>query len=205
MTSDVASRRGVLRLGDRLRFDAVEHTVVGLSGVSVRLVADDGTHQVLLAMHLQTAPDFAVLSGAASVSLLPLGLLEAAPTPAVERARWWERHLSEVQTGLSTSAEPHATPRPGYEPERTTLAEREQTKADELTTLGQQISVRTIRRKRAAYAASGLWGLVDARAVKPRSATGRVDERVVAAARTAVAEQTETSTGTRVRVRRRVQ
>lgn len=205
MTADAAARRGVLRLGDRVRFDAAEHTVVGLSGVSVRLAADDGTHQVLLATHLQTAPDFTVLSGAAPVSLPPLGLLEAAPKPAVERARWWEQHLSEVESGVPAGAEPNATPRPGYDPERTTLAEREQTKADELTTLGRQVSVRTIRRKRAAYAASGLWGLVDARAVKPTSATGRVDERVVLAARTALAEQTETSTGTRGRIRRRVQ
>lgn len=201
VTAGGAGRRGVLRLGDRVRFDAAEHTVVGLSGVSVRLAGDDGTHQVLLVTHLQTAPDFTVLSGAALVSLPPLGLREA----AVERARWWERHLTEVETGLPAGAEPDATPRPGYDPDLTTLAEREQAKAAELTARGHQVSVRTIRRRRAAFAASKLWGLVDARAVKPVSPTGRVDERVVVAARQALAEQTETSTGTRGRVRRRVQ
>ncbi len=44
-----AAPRGVLRLGDRVRLDGEEHVVVGLSGTSVRLAGDDGTHQVLLA------------------------------------------------------------------------------------------------------------------------------------------------------------
>lgn len=76
--------------------------------------------------------------------------------------------------------------------------------ADELTALGHAVSRMTIRRRRAAYAASGLWGMVDQRTVREGSPTGRVDERVVAAARQALAEQVDTSTGTRGRVRRRV-
>jgi hypothetical protein len=166
------------------------------------LADDDGAHQVLLVTHLQAAPDFAALSGASPASVPPSGLLQEAPKAAVERARWWERHLVEVELGLPADADPGATPRPGYDTDLTTLPKREQTKAAELTAFGQQVSVRTIRRRRGAYATSGLWGLVDQRAVKPASPTGRVDERVVLAARQALAEQTETSTGTRGRVSR---
>jgi hypothetical protein len=171
-------------------------------GISIRLADDDGAHQVLLVTHLQAAPDFAALSGASPASVPPSGLLQEAPKAAVERARWWERHLVEVELGLPADADPGATPRPGYDTDLTTLPKREQTKAAELTAFGQQVSVRTIRRRRGAYATSGLWGLVDQRAVKPASPTGRVDERVVLAARQALAEQTETSTGTRGRVSR---
>jgi hypothetical protein len=110
MTAGGAARRGVLRLGDRVRFDGVEHTVVGLSGGAVRLAGDDGTDQVVLMTHLQAAPDFALLSGAGPVSLPPLGLLEAAPSAMVEQARWWERQLVEVETGLPPDAEPGVGP-----------------------------------------------------------------------------------------------
>jgi transposase InsO family protein len=202
MSAGGGARRGVLRLGDRVRFDGGEHTVVGLAGASVRLAGDDGVDQVVLLTHLQAAADFTQLSGSGPVCLPPLGLLDAAPAAVVERARWWERHLVEVETGLPPNAEPGATPRPGYDPAEHTLVEREQAKAVELTALGHAVSHRTIRRRRAAYAASGLWGLVDQRAIKQGSPTGRVDERVVTAARRALAEQTDTSTGTRGRVRR---
>jgi hypothetical protein len=46
-------------------FDADEHLVVGLAGTSVRLRADSGIEQVVLAGHLMAAVDFAVLDGAA--------------------------------------------------------------------------------------------------------------------------------------------
>lgn len=197
-------RRGV-RLGDRVRFDGGEHTVVGLSGGAVRLAGDDGLDQVVLVTHLQAASDFTLLAGGGPAPLPPLGLLAAAPPAVAEQARWWERHVVEVETGLSPDAEPDARPRPGYDATEYTLAEREERKAAELAALGHAVSRMTIRRRRAAYAASGLWGLVDQRSIKQASPTGRVDERVVTAARQALTEQTDTSTGTRGRVRRRVE
>ncbi|MFJ9854971.1 hypothetical protein [Streptomyces sp. NPDC101150] len=57
---------------------------------------------------------------------------------------------------------------------------------------------------RARYRSDGLWGLVDGRAVRERSAVGRADERVVAAVRKVLEGQRERSTGTLVRLRRRV-
>ena len=41
--------RPVLHVGDRVVFDGDEHQVVGLSGTSVRLRADSGVQQVVLA------------------------------------------------------------------------------------------------------------------------------------------------------------
>lgn len=96
----VGGHRGVLRLGDRVRFDGGEHTVVGLAGGAVRLAGDDGIDQVVLLTHLQAAADFAHLSGGGPATLPPLGLLDAAPSAVVEQARWWQRHVVEVETGL---------------------------------------------------------------------------------------------------------
>ena len=53
--------RPVLHVGDRVIFDGDEHQVVGLSGTLVRLRADSGVQQVMLAGHLMAAADFAVL------------------------------------------------------------------------------------------------------------------------------------------------
>ena len=53
--------RPVLHVGDRVVFDGDEHQVVGLSGTSVRLRADCGVQQVVLAGHLMAAADFTVL------------------------------------------------------------------------------------------------------------------------------------------------
>jgi hypothetical protein len=39
-------------------------------------------------------------------------------------ARAWERHVVEVKTGLALDAEPGTEPRPGYDPQARTLAQR---------------------------------------------------------------------------------
>ncbi|MEU5845717.1 Mu transposase C-terminal domain-containing protein [Saccharopolyspora shandongensis] len=199
----------VLRTGDRVRFDGQEHTVVGLSGTAVRLVGDDAVSSVVSVGHLQSAPDFDVVAtagGAYSPALLAsVGRLESVPDSVLERARWWEGHIAEVETGLPPGASSEARPRPEYDPATTTLADRDAAKAAELTALGYQVSSGTIRRRRSSYATSGLWGLIDQRAMKANSPTGRVDDRVVDAVRQAMAEETTRSSGTRVRLRRRVE
>lgn len=94
------ARAGVLRIGDRVRFDGCEHTVVGLSGTSVRLAADDGAGSVVSWVHLQSAADFVVLTGSPAPVLPPFGLLETVPDRVLERARWWERHIVETADRL---------------------------------------------------------------------------------------------------------
>jgi transposase InsO family protein len=105
----------------------------------------------------------------------------------------------EVETGLPPNSLPGATPRAGFDPANTTIAERDQAKAAELG-----VSLRTVKARRARYARQGLWGLVDQRAVRLSEATGRADARLVAAIRQVVDAETDTSTGTRSRLIRRV-
>jgi transposase InsO family protein len=125
--------------------------------------------------------------------------LDGLPVKVLEEAREWERHIMEVETGLPPNSLPGATPRAGFDPANTTIAERDQAKAAELG-----VSLRTVKARRARYARQGLWGLVDQRAVRLSEATGRADARLVAAIRQVVDAETDTSTGTRSRLIRRV-
>ena len=191
--------RAVLRPGDGVSFDGGEHQVLALTGTSVRLRAQDGGEQVVLASYLMAAPDFAVTGGEPVLRVDSFGLLDSLPGEVLAAARDWERHVVEVDTGLAPGAEPGTTPRPEYDPQATTLAQRTQAKAAELG-----VGVRTVNRMRAQYARQGLWGLVDRRAVRAQEATGRADARLVAVARQVIEAKTHASTGTRGRLIRRV-
>jgi hypothetical protein len=169
----------VLRVGDRLRFDGAQHTVVGLSGSLVRLVADDGSVAVLAVAHLLDAADFAIVGASPRVCLPQFALLDTLPEKVVARARWWERHVVEVDTGTTPDAGEDARPRPEYDPSRRNLAQREEAKAAELSAQGHPCSRATIRRRRRDYAAEGVWGLVDRRSARESAPFGRGDPRVV--------------------------
>ncbi|WP_214367033.1 Mu transposase C-terminal domain-containing protein [Pseudonocardia sp. H11422] len=190
--------RPVLRVGDRVGFDGEEHLVTGLAGTSVRLRADSGAEQVVLAGHLMSAPDFAVLDGAGLPAVGPFGLLESLPAEVVADAERWRDHLVEIETGLPPDPAPGARPRGGYDPQTTALADRQRAKAVELG-----VGVRTIERKRARYAAQGLWGLVDQRAARTFDVAGQADARLVEVLRELIAAETNASTGTRSRLIRR--
>ena len=192
------ARAAVLRPGDRVHYDGGEHQVIALAGTSVRLRADDGGEQVVLAAHLMACPEFAVVGGAPAPAVEPFGLLESLPPTVIEAAREWERHVVEVETGLPPNPSPGAIPRSGYDPATTTMVARDRAKAAELG-----VSLRTVQIRRASYAKQGLWGLVDRRAARGIEATGRVDARLVAVLRELVDAETDTSTGTRSRLIRR--
>jgi hypothetical protein len=100
--------------------------------------------------------------------------------------------------GESGSAGP---PRAQYDPDTRTLAQREEAKAAELSAAGMRTSAVTVRRMRARYRQDGAWGLVDHRAIRPRSVLGRADERVVAALREVLEAGRERSSGTLGRLR----
>jgi transposase InsO family protein len=191
--------RAVLRPGDWVSFDGGEHQVLALAGTSVRLRAQDGAEQVVLASYLMAAPDFTVTGGDPVPGVEPFGLLDSLPGKVLAAAREWERHVVEVETGLAPDAEPGTEPRPGYDPQARTLAQRTEAKAAELG-----VGVRTVNRMRAQYAHQGLWGLVDRRAVRAHEATGRADARLVAVTRQVIEAETHASTGTRGRLIRRV-
>jgi hypothetical protein len=48
---------GVLRPGDRVRFDGADHLVVALTGTLVRLRSDGGTEAVVLAAYMMASPE----------------------------------------------------------------------------------------------------------------------------------------------------
>lgn len=129
--------------------------------------------------------------------LPPHGLLDTLPAAVVEQARWWEGHILEVLHGWSPDAAPGSVPRPEFDPARHSLAAREAVKAAELRAAGRKVSARTIKDRRQRYEARGLLGLVDHRAMRPNTTTGRVDPRVVEAMRAAIggAENASTRTG----------
>ncbi|MFE7541055.1 Mu transposase C-terminal domain-containing protein [Streptomyces platensis] len=172
-------------MGAQVTFEDRSWQVAALAGGRVYLAADDGATACLMAAHLVAAPGFSVIGRAAAQPVAP-ALWETVPLAAQERAMAWQRHIREVETGLPGGPESGA-PRPEYDPQRFTLAEREHAKAQELAGLGwARASRTTVQRMRLVYGRHGLWGLVDKRHLRAPSPTGRTDERVVSAVLEAV-------------------
>jgi len=186
----------VLRVGDRVRFDGLTQTVVGLSGTLVRLADEQGRSSVVHLPYLLAADGFEHLGERAAAPVLPAGSLHGVPLEVIEEAQWWERHVVEVITGRPPEAEAGAQPRLGYDPAMRSLVQREQAKAAELAAQGRGVSIRTLQRRRQRYEAQGLAGLIDWRADRHRSLHGRADARVVEALGQAIEEATDRSTRT---------
>ncbi|WP_307840970.1 hypothetical protein [Streptomyces sp. GESEQ-4] len=200
------SGRAALRVGDQVRLDERLHTVVGLSGTLVRLADEAGRASLVLLPHLLAAEGFEFLGQRdGSPVVAPFALLDTVPPLEAEKATAWEQHLLELESGRQSGIGAGAGPRPEYDPARHTLEERIAAKATELRALGWTVSARTVERMRTRYRDQGVWGLVDHRKTRLSSPTGRADERVVAAVADVLAAQVEDSTGTRGRVRRRVE
>lgn len=134
--------------------------------------------------------------GGAVTALPPHALLDTLPASVVEQARWWEGHILEVLHGLLPEAVPGSVPRPEFDPACHSLAAREAAKAAELQAAGRKVSARTIKDRRQRYEARGLLGLVDHRAMRPSTNTGRVDPRVAEAMREAITAGEGASTRT---------
>ncbi|MFE2463645.1 Mu transposase C-terminal domain-containing protein [Streptomyces sp. NPDC059402] len=167
-------------MGAQVTFEDRVWQVTGLAGGRVHMVAGDGDSACVLASALVAAPGFAVIGASAAPPVVPV-LWEAVPLAAQERALAWLRHIREVETGLP-GGPGSGTPRPEYNPQAFTLAQREASKARELAGLGwARVSRTTVQRMRLVYGRQGLWGLVDKRHLRGPSPTGRADERVVAA------------------------
>ena len=195
----------VLRAGARLRLDGQVHTVCGLDGSSARLADVTGTVTVVALAELLSDPTVEVLTHS-RVPMAPQPMLDQLPPEVFATARWWERHLLEVVTGLAPDAPAGTRPRPAYDPAQRSLRQRELAKHDELRAEGHRVGISTVQRLRYRYERDGIWGLVDQRAGKaPTSPGRRVDPRVVEATRQAIAEETDRSTGTVARLRRRAE
>ncbi|GGR39038.1 hypothetical protein WEB32_32965 [Streptomyces netropsis] len=107
-----SARPGRLRLGDRVMFEKRTYTVVGLTGLRVRLADIHGAGMLIDQVHLQAAEDFAVLGAGERAALGSAALLDHLPEKVAERALWWQHHLIEILTGLPPDAPAGAGPGP---------------------------------------------------------------------------------------------
>ncbi|MEU6721973.1 Mu transposase C-terminal domain-containing protein [Nonomuraea sp. NPDC046802] len=180
------SRPPDLRVGDEVRFTGANHTITAVTGHRIGLADIEGTVFEVDRVALFTDPGFAVLS-TTRAPLPGQGLLDELPAEVVEQARWWELHIIEVLTDLTGS----------------TLRQRELAKVAELKAQGYKVALSTFQRLRLTYETRGLSGLVDQRAARARSL--KTDLRVVEAIGEAVLGETNRSTGTAGRLRRRVE
>ena len=198
------TRHPVLRPGDMLRLGGQTHTVAGLDSATVRLADVTGAVTEVSTAGLLADPSLELVT-ASWARMAPQPTLERLPAEAVENARWWERHLTEVITGVPPGSPPGTGPRPEYDPARRSLRQRELAKHSELTRAGHRVGLSTLKRLRARYERDGLWGVIDHRAARRTAPAGYVDPRVVEATRQAIEQETGRSTGTVGRLRRRVE
>ncbi|MFD9495150.1 Mu transposase C-terminal domain-containing protein [Streptomyces sp. NPDC102256] len=126
----------------------------------------------------------------------PTGRIAEFPESAAEQARWWEGHILEVLDGLPPDVPAGTVPRPEFDPERHSLAQRERAKAAQLTSAGHAITASGIKQRRQRYQRDGLVGLADGRSAKQMPSFGRVAPAVVEAIREAIEETAEASSKT---------
>jgi putative transposase len=195
------SRPRVLRTGDDILLNGELHTVEAVSGTAVRLADVTGTVSEMPAAGLLASPGFA-FSSSMPAPLPPSGLLDGIAEEEAGRARWRERHITEILTGLAPEHAPGTVPKAEYDPARFSLRQRELAKIAGLEAAGHTTSHATVKRLRLAYQQKGLWGLVDQRSARQPRLAGRADERVVAAIRQAIGGEEDRSTGTRARLRK---
>ena len=196
----------VLAPGDEIRLSGQTWRVVALDGTSARLVDVTGAAMVMLTGQLLADPGFELVASQRRV-LPAVSGLDDLPGEVRASARWWEQHLAEVVTGIPPDALPGTAPQPEYDPRHRSLRQRELAKHAELTAAGHEVALSTLQRLRRRYELEGTWGLVDRRYAAARRGGGpggRADPRVVEATRRAISEQTDRSTSTVGRLRRRV-
>lgn len=182
------SRPGDIEADAQVKLGEEVWTVAGLAEGLVHLVGAAGRRQSMPLSQLLTAPGFELV-GPAKAALPPQGAMDLLSEAELAKARWWEAHIlavlepDAVSTGKS-------------------LRQREIAKVAELVADGHEVRLNVFQRKRHRYETEGLMGLVDGR--QGRRGGPYTDQRVLDAIAQAVDEETDKSTGTVDRLRRRV-
>ncbi len=191
-----------LRVGCEVGLRGSSYTITALAGGAVALAGVAGEVVAMPVAELLTDSSFAVLAPRTPAPLPARGVLDGLPAEVARRAEWWERHVTEVLTGVPAGSPAGTAARAEYDPLRVSLRQREVSKVAELRAAGEPVSLATVGRMRRRYRSGGLLGLVDGRL--RRGAGGAVDERVITAIEKVVAGETDRSTGTVTRLRWRV-
>jgi putative transposase len=191
-----AAGPGMIRAGDRVVIDGRPRVVLGASGTLIRFAGDEGTVEEATAAELAGCGRLRLSARGTDGHLGAQVGLAGLPPEAAEQARWWEAHIIEVVDGTRTDAPAGAPPRPAYDVGCTTLRQREQAKAAELSTPERPVAASTVKHRRQRWQAEGLPGLVDRRVTRRRSPAGRADPVVAEAMGQAIAEATEESSRT---------
>ncbi|MFE1957751.1 hypothetical protein [Streptomyces sp. NPDC059479] len=148
--------RPLLRPGTVVRYGGREWTVAGIeassaSGARIWLSGtekkdEQDTLAVFGLAELLGDASFEPVGGPPRLRVPQMGLLATVSEGEQWRAFELERHVSEVETGCP-APDGTASVRPEYDPASTTLAQREQAKADELAAQGwSDVSRATVRR-----------------------------------------------------------
>jgi len=160
------ARRRRVGIGDRILVEGMPSVVVSVTGTRVRMADEEGRVCMVTAAELAADPRFEIPVAASSRGPGPEIGLEGLPAAAMEEASWWEAHIAEVVYGMRPDAPAGARPRPQYDPESTSLTERERAKAAELSAAGRPVPASTVKHRRQRWEARGLPGLVDRRAAR---------------------------------------
>ena len=192
-----------LAVGDEVGLRGSTYVISALADGKVALTGVVGEVLALPVAELVADAGFTLLTRHDRARLPSRAVLEGLPADVVERAEWWERQVAQVLTGVPAGSPPGTLARAEYDPLRTSLRQREIAKVAELAAAGESVSLANLGRLRRAYQAKGLLGLVDGRVM--RTVGSAVDERVSAAIEKAVADETDRSTGTVTRLRRKVE
>jgi hypothetical protein len=174
----------------------------GVDGATVILLAGSGRRVVVKSGVLLSDATFEIISSHRRRRPLPPAYFPSLPNTFRDRALWLESHVSEVLDGVPAGSDPGMQPQPAYDVTRTTLRARELAKCRELADADQPITLRTLQRYRREYSAQGIEGLIDKRAVRRSTVSGRVDGRYVDALQRVAAENVNWSTGTATRLKR---
>jgi putative transposase len=197
----VSSAAGRLRLGDFVKVGDGLQEIIGIDGQAVVLLGGDGRRTACKVGALLSDPAVEIVTCGQRRRPVAPDYFDMLPEDIRDKALWLERHVSEVLDGVPAGSEPGVAPRAGFDVASTTLRQRELAKVEELARLGRPIGLEVLQRYRRRYAVSGIEALIDKRAVRRSSPTGRVDERYVEALRKVLHANTDASTGTSTRLK----
>jgi len=112
-----------LRIGDFCRFDGQLSELIALDGFVAKLRRSNGGLTAVKLTELFADTTFEVITPGVRRRPLPPAHFDALSAEAQERALFLEHHVTEVLDGIPAGSPPLTTPRPGYDPASTSLAE----------------------------------------------------------------------------------